>query len=653
MTESSQAVFLSYASQDAEAAQRICQALRAAGVEVWFDQSELRGGDAWDRKIHEQIRDCRLFIPVISANTEARDEGYFRREWAAAVDRMRDMAEHKAFLLPVVIDATEERHAAVPQRFRLVQWMNLAGGEPTPAFVNRVAALLGQAAPTPRADATAAVAPAFARPGAVRRPWVAMCALAAAIALSGAWLAWRHLRLHALPVPASASEKSIAVLPFADMSEKHDQEYFADGIAEELLDQLAQVPELRVPSRTSSFYFKGKQSTILQIAEALGVSYVLEGSVRKSGDTLRVTVQLIRADSGYQLWSKTFDRELKDVFKVQDEVAGAVVDALKVKLALRQSASHGTSNIEAYNEFLLGRQFENSLDLDSLKLAGDAYRKAIALDPNYGAAYARLANSESEVANWSGDAAGMQKAEADADKAVALAPEQAIGYALRGRARAFFGWNWAGAESDLAKARALDPANGDVEVSYAWLSVSVGRLADAVEAARKATELDPLSPRAWSSLGYALLVSRDFSAAATALRRALEISPGEPFALYVLGSLQLREGQAADALATFSKVKLDVLRLAGIANAEHALGHSEQSQQAFAKLVLIPAQISAYEIALVYLSRGDKDTAFEWLERAYQQHCNGLPYMKADLRLSGVHEDPRYLALLRKMNLPE
>src|SRR6202167_2828465 len=146
------AVFLSYAAQDAEAGRRICEALGAAGIEVWFDQAELRGGEVWDRKINEQIHQCRLFMPIISANTEARDEGYFRREWGVAVERMRDMAEHKAFLVPVVIDGTGEREAAVPERFRHVQWIRLPGGVATSAFVSRIATLAGGPSTSPRAD---------------------------------------------------------------------------------------------------------------------------------------------------------------------------------------------------------------------------------------------------------------------------------------------------------------------------------------------------------------------------------------------------------------------------------------------------------------------------------------------------------------------
>ena len=264
MTDPGRAVFLSYASQDAEAAQHLCDALRAAGVDVWFDRSELRGGDAWDRQIHEWIRDCRLFVAVISAHTEARDEGYFRREWKLAVDRTYNMAEHKAFLVPVAIDDTPERGAAVPEKFRQVQWTRLPGGSTPPAFVERIRQML-----TPdESRALASIRPASGPPS-------TPSALPGAVAAS------------------AAPENSIAVLPFTNLGGEADNEYFSDGLAEEIINFLAQIQALKVTARTSAFAFKGKTEDIRKIADALGVTTILEGSVRRSGPRIRVTAQLI------------------------------------------------------------------------------------------------------------------------------------------------------------------------------------------------------------------------------------------------------------------------------------------------------------------------------------------------------------------------
>ena len=355
MTEAPNAVFLSYASQDSEAARRICEALRAGGVEVWFDQSELRGGDVWDRKIRRQIRECALFVPIVSANTQSRLEGYFRREWRLAVERMYDMAAERTFL---------------------VRWPSTTPTTASPVFPRNFAPCSGPACPVGH---TARVCRSGRAPLVGRSSCSAACCSAACcsaaccsvhpetrLGRSGRRqtarqgpLAYRPGRAagdrvfglceiqqnHTQPAPRGASsdecagpsgrransEKSIAVLPFLNMSSDKEQDYFSDGLSEELIDLLTQVPDLRVPARTSSFYFRGKTDDIAEIALKLRVAHLLEGSVRKAGGRLRITAELIRADSGYHLWSETYDRDAKDVFKVQDEIAAAVVGALKVR----------------------------------------------------------------------------------------------------------------------------------------------------------------------------------------------------------------------------------------------------------------------------------------------------------------------------------
>jgi TolB-like protein/lipoprotein NlpI len=456
------------------------------------------------------------------------------------------------------------------------------------------------------------------------------------------------------PAEGAIPEKSIAVLPFVDMSEKKDQEYFSDGLADELLDLLSQVPDLRVPARTSSFAFKGKSDDIPSIAQKLRVAHVLEGSVRKADNMIRVTVQLIRADSGYHLWSKTYDRDFKDIFKVQDEIAAAVVEALKVKLGPAQPvAAHRSSNPEAYNEYLLGRQFHQRGNPDGYRRAIEAFHKAIALDPHYAAAYAAIAMSEADLTDQTGDAAGLRQAEADAGKAVALAPDEADGYASRGILRSNYSWDWAGAQADFAKALLLDPASATGQRQYAYMLKSLGRLPEAIAAEKRAIELDPLSSAGWGNLGLFLIDSRDYPAAGEALRRALEIQPESMYGLNSLALLQLLEGHAAEALATSRKVDVEAFRLLGIAMAEHALGNVKESQQALDELIAKRAQDSAYQIAEVFAWRGEKDKAFEWLERAYQQRDGGLNDVKADPMLDGLHGDPRFKAFLKKMKLPE
>ncbi|MFL6602604.1 MAG: protein kinase domain-containing protein [Steroidobacteraceae bacterium] len=453
----------------------------------------------------------------------------------------------------------------------------------------------------------------------------------------------------------SPSAHSIAVLPFVDMSEKKDQEYFSDGLSEELIELLGKTPGLQVVARTSSFYFKGRAEKLETIATELRVANVLEGSVRKSGNNLRVTAQLIRADSGERLWSETFDRELGDVFKVQDEIAGAVALALRVKLVPEQQVPnlHRTSNLEAHNQYLLGRKFFERGGLDSWRRAAEAYRKAIELDPRYAAAYAELAVSESFVADRMGDAAGkQQEALAAADKAVELAPGDADAYAARGYLRVRH-WDWIGAQADLEKAVTLDSGNSTLQWRYAALQNAFGRLPEAVAAARKATELDPLSMAAWAILSQNLIESRQFTDAHEALRRALEIQPEAATPSSLLGVLQLLEGKATEALATFRQIGEGGFRLSRVAMAEHTLGHPKESRQALDELVAKEAQSRPYGIAQVYAWRGEKDKAFEWLEWAYQRRDGDLYGMRNSVILASLRGDARFAAMLRKMNLPE
>jgi adenylate cyclase len=659
LTEPRNAAFLSYASQDAVAAARICASLRDAGIEVWFDQRELRGGEAWDHHIRHQIQDCALFIPIVSEHTQTRAEGYFRLEWDLADQRSHMIARSKAFILPVCVDGTPESGAEVPDSFLKVQWTRLPGGETSAAFCERISMLL--AGRTERARAQVGSTPPVPTVSAHKsRRWMIAATAGVLLAIIGGWSAWRltqpkHNGTTPAPSVAAVPEKSIGVLPFVNMSVDKEQEYFSDGLTEELLDLLSRVPDLKVPARTSSFYFKGKQVTVAEIAKALNVANVLEGSVRRSGQTIRVTVQLIRADNGYHIWSNSYDRSAKDVFKVQDDIASAVVDALKLKLSsVHQMPSRGTSSTEAYYQFLMGRQlYVSASGKDSLLRSIDAYRQSISLDPKYAAAYAGLAVSEATFADLYGNSAGLKRAAVAANEAIALAPEEADGYAARGILRYYWDWNWAGAQADFTRALALDPADADIQAEYGRLLSSLGRLPEAIVALKKATVLDPLSSAAWASLGSKLASSRDFAAAREAARRALEIQPESSVNRGILGNIQLFEGEPKEALATFKIVNEEPFRLPGIAMAEHSLGNRMASQQALDDLIAKRKDISAYEIAEVYAWRGEKDLAFDWLERAYNQRDGGIAVIAVDPFLAHVRGDRRWTALLRKLKLPE
>jgi TolB-like protein/DNA-binding winged helix-turn-helix (wHTH) protein/Flp pilus assembly protein TadD len=492
-----------------------------------------------------------------------------------------------------------------------------------------------------------------------RRVWVtagafAALALAAAYFLADkSWLT-KHTTGRSPAASVGVSNKSIAVLPFVDMSENKDQEYFSDGMSEELIDMLTKVPELRVPARSSSFYFKGKQATITDIGKALGVAHVLEGSVRKSGATLRITAQLIRVDNGYHAWSETYDRKLDDIFKIQDEIADAVVTALKVQLNEGSTAArgHGTTNPEAYNAYLLGRQLYLQSTVPSWRQAIEAYQKAIGLDPRYADAYADLAMSQYFLAENTGEHALEKLAEQAAQKAIDLDPRLATGYSSRGALRYLRRYDWVGAEADLKQALALEPTNSRVLSRYGILLSYLGRTEEAVAMLRKAIEQDPLHDTYWQGLGITLAESGDHAGAYDALHHALAIRPADTFSKFHLARLQLIDEKAQEALATFQSNSDEEFRGAGVAMAEHTLGDAKASEQALAKLIATGAADAAYQIAEVYAWRGEKDRAFEWLERAYRQQDGGLVDLKGDFQLELIRSDPRYAAMLRKLNFP-
>jgi TolB-like protein/DNA-binding winged helix-turn-helix (wHTH) protein len=519
----------------------------------------------------------------------------------------------------------------------------------------------------PAAAAGAAAAPqAMATPGApYRRSRIVLSValgLAAAYFLADwVWLSRRVPADQRMTATATAVfDKSIAVLPFADMSEKKDQEYFADGLSEELIDMLTKVPELRVPARTSSFYFKGKQATIADIAKALGVAHVLEGSVRKSGNTLRITAQLVRVDNGYDVWSETYDRPLDDIFKIQDEIAGAVVAALRVHMLPMQQPSARqeprTGNLAAYNLYLQGRQSYNQGDTAGYHHAATAFQAAIALDPSYAAAYADLAMAQfwlTSDENPSADAgaAGLDRAYAAAEKAVALAPGLAAGYSARGFLRVVYRFDFAGAQADMDKAVALSPGDADILHRSAVLLAVLGKLPAAIAREEQALALDPLSGEICMRLGFFLAANQQLAQAREWYEKALVIAPNSTRARYHLGELELLENHPQQALATFRQAGLGGFSLVGQAKAQFSLGHVDVSQRILEQL--IAKQESTYQIAEVYGWRGEKEQALAWAERAFDERDMGLTWLKIDTDFRSLRGDARYTALVRKMNLPE
>jgi TolB-like protein/Tfp pilus assembly protein PilF len=666
VTTPSGAVFLSYASQDAEAAQRISDALRAAGIEVWFDQSELRGGDAWDRKIRDQIRHCALFIPVISAHSQARLEGYFRREWKFAVERKRDIADELAFLLPVVIDETPERGASVPEGFHEVQWTRLPGGAASQEFIQHVSRLLTghPDRPTPAVQTLKpSLPPAPARPasesksGSPLRMWLLLIAVATAVIVGyigiDRYLLHKGTQLSAASATAANADKSIAVLPFADMSEKHDQEYFSDGLAEELLDLLAKTPGLRVTARTSSFYFKGKQATIPEIARTLGVANILEGSVRKSGKHLRITTQLIRADNAEHLWSETYDRDQEDIFTIQDDIARAVVDNLRMTLLGGGVPRSGSAvmNPQAHNLYLQGRYLIASDTAEDLTKAGGYFRRALDLEPKYAPAWAGLALVASrQVANGYGPVAdSIAQTASAAQKSVECDPSYAEGYVELGWSRIFSNFDWTGAREAFDYALRLEPSNSGALFALAHVIMTVGDVDDSLRRYRQGLERDPLNLLQRRYMARVLLYAERLDEAEEVIRQVLEANPSFPAAHYELGRILLARGQVPQAVREFESEKSS-WRVSGVPLGYHAQGRTADASAALQRQVEDSAG-AEYQVAEAYAYFGNVDQAFAWLDRAVEFRDPGIQWLRGDPQLRNLTRDPRYVALLRRLNL--
>ena len=661
------AVFLSYASEDVSAAERIASALRAAGIEVWIDKSELRGGDAWDQSIRKQIKACALFIPIISRHAHDRIEGYFRLEWKLAVDRSHLIAPDQAFLLPVAVDDTPQSDERIPDRFRELQWTYLPAGETTPGFIERVRRLLPATGPVkPTAPAASAgpgaevirdrptrAAEVHTRPG-----WLRAVLLVALLLVlgGGAYVAWERFVLQKRTAPALASgDKSIAVLPFVDMSEKKDQEYFADGMAEEILDILATVPSLKVIGRTSSFQFKGRNEDLRTVGTSLGVAYVLEGSVRRSADRVRVTGQLIDTRDGTHLWSQTYDRPTNDLLQMQGEIATNISRSLEIGIgADHPQSERRLKNDAAYDLYLRGRYAAERGDAEGMATGVTYLRQALDADPGFADATVALALIYFYQAFESQEPSSVfESARHEAVSALKLNPKLGLPHAVLGGIYTDYDWDWAAADLEFKQAIALAPHDGRVLTLAGDLAIAIGRLDTARKTYMQALAYDPLLADAYNSLAWTEWCSGRYEESLVAARKVIEIDPTYDWGHVGVGMALLFRGDPAEAIIEFKRQKDPSEQAYGLALAYHALGSAADSNAALRSLIASGASNDAYEVAQVYAYRGELTDALKWLERAYTQKDATLKWILRDPTMAKLASDPRYKAFLRKMNLAE
>jgi TolB-like protein/Tfp pilus assembly protein PilF len=638
-TPSGHDVFVSYASQDAAVANSLVANLEH-NLKCWIAPRDVKAGTVYADAIVRAINDAKALVLILSMSSMA--SSHVGREVERAASKRKQII---AFRLDAAALSPELEYFLSNS-----QWIDV----PTlgmPAALTKLKEAVGQGSTTPPQ------AVANPRSGGVRKRAIIVAAAVFGVAAAGA------IGLHFWPrgrggaqVPAviAISDKSIAVLPFVDMSEKRDQEYFADGMTEEIIDLLARVPDLQVPARTSSFYFKGRQSTIADITRALGVQNVLEGSVRKSGSILRVTVQLIRADTGYHIWSQTYDRKLDDIFKVQDEIAGTVVKELKASLLHNESLrAPPTANGDAYTLYLQARALFRRGETEDYQSAYDHLQKALVLDPHFASAWSEIAWIR--VRQYRLELVPLPQASREAHAAIAkalqLAPNLAEAHLTLGRILYLMDWDWLQAESEINRAIDLDPGIAD---SYQWagmVQATLRRTKEAMRFYQQVRARDPLAPHAYELSAELYIREGNWADAEKDWARAHALLPAMYDESYI-AQVELVRGRPELALASLGDSK-GHYAAAWRSRALLALGRKADADAELARLEVIGADSVPYRIAVLHALRGEIPDAFKWLDRAYGLHDLDLLFVKGDPDLKIIESDPRYKAFLKKMNLPE
>ena len=471
---------------------------------------------------------------------------------------------------------------------------------------------------------------------------------------------------------APITNNSVAVLAFANLSDDKGSEYFSDGISEELLTVLQKIPGLHVAARTSAFSFKGKDATAQEIGQKLGVAHLVEGSVRKAGDLVRIAARLTQANTGEERWSENYTRNLKDVFAVQTELAQTIVEQLRGQLTggaanpttkaeiqaeVRAAEKGGTKNVEAHESYLQGRFFLNRHSEKETDQARAAFERAVQLDPKFALAWAGLAQTHVWDCNYATE--GGQKgfndhlaaARGAVERALALEPDLPDALFPRAMIETNFDYNWKGAAETLRKALALAPQDPALLMEAGNLASARGEKRQSLEFNRQAVALDPVNAQARAFLASSLSVLGPQEEARAEYARVIELNPSAPNSHAGVGLTYLLEGKFEEAATAAQKDAADWARLLIVSCARWGQKRVTESDAALAELTANLGETAAYQIAEVYAYRGDKDRAFEWLERARRQRDPGLASLRKDPLMVNLREDPRWNAFLHTMGL--
>jgi TolB-like protein/lipoprotein NlpI len=635
-------VFISYASPDAAVADAIVAALERAEIPCWIAPRDVKPGARYADAIVRAINEAGALVLVLSANAMGSD--HVAREVERAASKRKRLIAFR-------IDAT----ALSPELEYFLsnsQWID-AAALAMPVALGKLAEAIGQGWAT-RPQQIPETKRAVGTKKRVAVAAVVAMALGGIVAMGVRY--WSSTHGTAQPTAAVwITDKSIAVLPFTDMSEKKDQEYFADGMAEEILDLLAKIPGLTVIGRTSSFQFKDKNEDLRTIGTKLNAAYVVEGSVRKSGEQVRIAAQLINTRTGAHEWSETYDEDMGDVLKVQDRIATGLVRALQVTVGADDLQSQPTlKSAEAYDLYLRGRHAMDRFDKGGFESAAGYFQQALAIDSNLIRAAEWLAAAHEFLAEWGFVPAneGYEQARTSVENALKIYPRSGLAHSLMCTIHLVHDWDWAAAAEECDRALALEPRNPQVLGYAGQYHTVVGQWDEAARLITASIALDPL----FAGWHDELAIIRDHTGrlaeAEAERRKTLDISPTYERGRLDLGLTLLAEGKLEPALDAMRQETDSGGRDAGLSIVYYAMGRKAEADQVLARYTKDHANDRAYRIAQIHAYRGDGDQAFNWLDRAYRQKDVDLWYFIGNLPFKAFEPDPRYKAFLQKMRLP-
>jgi TolB-like protein/Tfp pilus assembly protein PilF len=650
----SRTVFLSYASPDAEVANQICQFLESHGVSCWMAPRDVKPGSVYADAIVRAINEASALVLVLSGAAMASE--HVSREVERAASKRKQIVAFR-------VDAAR-LSAELEYFLSRSQWID-APALGMPAALAKLADAVGQrSAPSSQVNPVFGTGEASGRSTinrtvgnasvAKRVVGAAAIVIGVAIALTLAIHFWpsKH-RDEQAPAVAAISDKSIAVLPFVDMSEKKDQEYFGDGMAEEITDLLSKIPGLRVIGRTSAFQFKGKTGDLRKIGSTLGARFVVEGSVRRTADRIRVSAQLISTDDGGHAWSDTYDREFRDALKVQDDIAAKLVRALQVQVGAADLPPRPVfRDPRAYELYLRGRSARDRYDKDGVEQAVAYYEEATRLDPSFAPAAEALAVAYfSSVSTGLGQAdANFQRARKQIEVVLARQPDNANMFAILARINAI-ALDWSAADGYLKRALLIAPSSGSVLQDAAFIAGARGQMGEAQSLVSRALVQDPLNPALNFDKGDYLARDGHLPEAEAQLRHTLQISPTHVWARYTLGQVLLARGQLVAALDTFEQVPLAYAKLVGRTAVYYAMHRKAASDQAMQQLEADWGSREPYEVAQGHAYRDELDQALQWLKRAGTQKDTWVSECTGDPPFAKFANDVRYLTWLRSVRV--